>query len=615
MTKASNAYGGAATAGGLDFQAALSAIAYVHTLRGSPIPWTDEWTALPPIAVSLETGGPGDDISLTLADGNTVEVQARKGLSASSRFWSALDSLSEGIASGRCDYGILAVCPQSSLPVRRHYALALRRLGDERGDDPSKQQARLTTFLAENGYDAAAVCSRIRIKTISALIDDADAVAAARAELGHVCVHAHQLKSAWNALYRDAVSTISARSRRTITSLAAILRTSEIDLSRPLNDTPVAISASILEWTRRRTEHFEILGIQTPLPTDRAWLPLKAVVCEEGFEMAPSAEEALASYHAIGEKSQRGRDDAIAASTIGTFRRLCVVIGGPGSGKSLLLDVLAREFAKDSYVSVRIRLRDLARRIERDGCTVEEGILRLGLDGSGISPEQLRAAALSELIILCDGLDECANHQSIIAAGLRSIAESHPSYRVVVTTRPIGYSTSELLNWRHYELAPLTEEDVPEHLETLCGTVPASDGASEDDLRDRVEAYLQEGGSARTLARTPLLLALGASLFLKWQTPCRSKSELYAQIFRLLDDSPSPRKETTENSTKAFRHSVLNELGWLALASPLLDADDIEKRCAKRLQAATRTTYLQALSQVQQSIAYWEGTGLVERLR
>ena len=614
MTQSSSTSGGAAAAGGFDFQAALGAIAYIHMLRGTPIHWTDSWPASPPTAVSFETAGPGDDISLRLADDSTVEIQARKGLAASRRFWSALDSLCEGIDSDRCDYGVLAVCPQSSLPVRKHYALALRRIGDERGDHPSAQQDKLARFLADKGYDAPKVCSRIRIRTVSALIDDGDAVAAARAELGHVCAHTHQVVPAWNALYRDAVSAISTRGRRTMTSLFSLLRTSLIELSRPLNDAPVAISSSIIGWTMTRTQHFEILGVQAPLLTDRAWLPLKAVVCDGPVDTASSVAEALAAYHAIGEESKRKLNDEIDARTIGTFRGLCVVIGGPGSGKSLLLDVLAREFAKDSFVCLRVRLRDLARRIARDGCTVEEGIFALGLDGSGISPEQLHTASLPELVILCDGLDECADRQSIIASGLRSIAESHPSYRVVVTTRPIGYSTTELRNWRHYELIPLVEKDVPKHLETLCRAALGSDVAGDDHLRDRVQEYLRENDSGRALARTPLLLALGASLFLKWQHPARSKSELYARIFKLIDGLPSPRKETPSVPTRAIRDGVLNELGWQVVASPLLASDEVERRCAKNLSAAMGTTYLQALSDVQQSIEYCEAAGLVERL-
>ena len=614
VTKTSNRSGGAAAAGGFDFQAALGTIAYIHTLRGSAIPWTDDWTASPPTAVSFETGGPGDDISLTCVDGSKVEVQAKKGLKASKRFWSALESLCDGVASERCDYGILAVCPQSSQPVRRHYAMALRRLAGQRGDRPSDQQTKLAAFLAKKGYDVVKVCTRIRIKTISAVIDDTDAITAARSELGHICKELHQVGSAWNALYRDAMSAISIRGRRTITSLVSVLRSSEVNLSRPLNDSPAAISASILESTNHRTEHFEILGLRVPLPTDRAWLPLKALVQDGPFETESSVEEALAAYHAVADKPDRRRDGEIDARTIGTFRQLCVVIGGPGSGKSLLLKVLAREFAKDSFVSLRVRMRDLAKRIERDGCTVEEGIIALGLDGSGISPEQFRTASLSQLVILCDGLDECGNHQSVLAAGLRSIAAAHPSYRIVVTTRPIGYSTSRLRDWRHYELAPLVAEDVPRHLEILCRAAPEG-VEDEDQLHDRVQSYLGAGDSARTLARTPLLLALGASLFLKWQHPCETKMELYDRIFKMIDNVPSLRTETPAHPTKAVRRRVLNELAWQVLVSPLLGSENIETRCAQRLQAETRTSYLQALSDVQQSIGYWEAVGLLERLQ
>ena len=613
MTKASNTSGGAAAGGGFDFQATLGVIAYVHALCGTPVHWIDDWTASPPTAVSFETGGPGDDISLTLADGSAVEVQAKKGLKARAQFWSALDSLCEGISSERCDYGILAVCPQSSLPVRRHYALALRRLGDQRSDHPSDHQTKLTQFLAEKGYDIVKVCSRIRIKTVSALIDDADAVAAARSELRD-CVHADQTKLAWSALYRDAMSAISTRGRRTTDRLISVLCSSQVTLSRSSNNSPVAIGTAILDSTKSRTEHFEILGISTPLSTDQAWLPLKALVRDGYIETESSVEEALAAYHATGEGSQGKRDGEIDARTIGTFRKLCVVIGGPGSGKSLLLEVLAREFSKDSFVSLRVRLRDLAKRMERDGCTVEEGIFKLGLDGSGISPEQLRATSLSELVLLCDGLDECGHRQSVIASGLRSIAESHPSYRVVVTTRPIGYSTRELHDWRHYEIVPLASTDAAKHLEILCRCALGNDAAGEDQLCDRIRAYLEKGDSSGTLARTPLLLGLAASLFLKWEHPSRSKSELYARIFKLIDDAPSLRKETSTVPAKAIRDSVLNELGWQVFASPLLDSDEIESRCAKGLQSANGTTYLQALSDVQRSFSYWEAAGLVERL-
>lgn len=398
------------------------------------------------------------------------------------------------------------------------------------------------------------------------------------------------------------------------TDLFSVLRATGVDLSRPSNDSPETIRALILEWILSRTEHFEILGAPAPLPTDRAWLPLKALVHGGQVETESSAEEALAAYRAIGQQSKGKFDDRIEARTIGTFRKLCVVMGGPGSGKSLLLDVLAREFAKDSLVSLRVGLRDLARRMQRDGCTVEEGIFALGLDGSGIAPAQLHDLSLSDLVILCDGLDECGHRQSTIASGLRNLAESRPSYRVVVTTRPIGYNTKEFRSWRHYELLPLATEDMPEHLGILLRFAQGNNGATQESLREPIQTYLREGDSARILAHSPLLLALGASLFLRWQHPCRSKSDVYARIFKLIDDLPSHRKEIPETPVKAVRDRVLNELGWQVVASPLLDSADIEDRCAKSLQVAMGAPYLQARSDVQHSINYWEATGLLERL-
>ena len=615
MRKVANASGGAAAAGGFDFHAALGAIAYVHVLRGSPLPWTDDWTASPPTAVSFETAGPGDDISITLSDGTALDVQAKKGLTATSRFWSSLESLCGGINAERCDYGILAVCPQSSLTVRKKYASAFRRLGAQRHDGASKEQIELQRFLTERGYDVAEVCSRVRIKTVPALPDDDAAVAGACSDLSHVIAHAQQARLAWSTLYRVALAAISERGRKTLTSLTEVLRAAPIELARPPNDSAAVVLASLLDATRSRTADFEILGVPIPLSTDDAWLPLEAVVHDEYVDAESSVEEALEAYRRIGVRSDQRRDGTIDAKTIGTFRKLCVVLGGPGSGKSLLLKVLAREFTKDSVITLRVRLRDLARRMERDGCGVEEGILRLGLDGTGVSAGQLSTASVPEVVMLCDGLDECAHQQSAIASGLRSIADAHPSYRIVVTTRPIGYYTSQLRSWRHYELLPLASTDVRKNLESLCRSAVGSDETPDDDLADRIETYLKEGGSEQNLGGTPLLLAFHALLVLKSPHPCRRKADLYARIFKLIDDAPSPRKERTADPPKAIRDSVLNVLGWQTFAGPLLPAEELERRCAKVLQAETGAGNLQALSDVQQAIKYWDNAGLIERLQ
>ncbi|WP_428103026.1 NACHT domain-containing protein [Candidatus Rariloculus sp.] len=615
MNRVSSNFGGSAAAGGFGFQASIGAIAGIHTLRGIPVQWTDGLTGMAPCSVSFETDGPGDDLSLQLSDGSIVEIQVKKGLRADSRFWAVLDALCEGIHRNRCNYGILIVCPNSSTPVRQRYALALNRIGAGRMDGASPEQLRLASRLAENGYDTEAVCARIRIRTVSALEDAGDAIAAARAELRQVCADDRQVTPAWQALCQDALSAIASKSRRNVGSLSACLAASGVNIEHASRDSPVAISDELLRWTMSRTEHFVVIGISRLLPADRAWLPLTAVIRDASIEQAPSVEEALADYHALGHKS-RADQHAIDAKTIGTFRKLCVVLGGPGSGKSLLLKVLARVFAKDSCVSLRVRLPDLATRVRKTGCGIEEGLMQLGMDASGVSQERLRAASLSDLVLLCDGLDECGEQQFDISAGLKDIAASHPSYRIVVTTRPIGYSTTELHDWRHYEIVPLAEEDTARHLETLCRCALDEDSGEEtDELLPRIRAYLEEGGASRVLARSPLLLAFGAALFLNWKDASKTKLELYQRIFRLIDGASTGRQAGPEPPPRSIRNSVLNELGWLIAASPLRTAEELERQCAQTMEQALRKTPLQALTVVEASIGYWEEKGVIERLR
>ncbi|KTW15610.1 hypothetical protein [Sphingomonas sanguinis] len=66
--------GGAATGGGMNFQAAVTAICFVRMARGSALGWLDGLTQDIPVAVSAETGGPGDDIRVDLADGKMIEI-------------------------------------------------------------------------------------------------------------------------------------------------------------------------------------------------------------------------------------------------------------------------------------------------------------------------------------------------------------------------------------------------------------------------------------------------------------------------------------------------------------------------------------------------------------
>ena len=241
--------------------------------------------------------------------------------------------------------------------------------------------------------------------------------------------------------------------------------------------------------------------------------------------------------------------------------------------------------------------------------------MSLGLGGSRVSPKQLSAAGLSELVFLCDGLDECGNYQSVIASGLKDIAASSPSYRIIVTTRPIGYETrSELRDWRHYEIMPLNPGKVADQLETLCRGALGTVFDSEDQLRAEIDTYMNASGAQKFISKSPLLLAFTAALISNRETLGESKTDLYARIFKLIDDVLAPRKDSAPAASQEVRDSVLNHLGWLVSTSPLLTVEEIKKQCAKNIQRDLGEPHLKSLSLARNSITYWEEAGLIERI-
>ena len=613
MVNSTHATGGSAAAAGFSFQASICAIAYIHSLRGISVPWLDGLSASHPVSISSETMGPGDDISLELADGSIVEIQTKKGLKADKRFWSAIESLCEGISSENCSFGILIVCPSSSNTIRSGYAEAVKRIGDGRNDRVSSIQQKLRDWLVQEGHNPEKVCARLRIRTIAALSDQIGDVAAAHAELGHICAADSQISLAWKVLCKEALTTIEMRGRRTTVSLVSTLQTSNITIKQQDNKTPAAVTQTLLDMIDSSTEAFGVIGINKRLSTDTAWIQLHAITTNDGVESYSTAEDALHAYHTLSNKSYSGDEQLVDAHTIGTFHKFCVVVGGPGSGKSLLLIRLAREFMKEASVSLRIKLRDLAKRIETTGCTVEEGLYSLGLAATGVSFDELQSSGLKELVLLCDGLDECGNFQSDIASGLNDISVSSPSYRIIVTTRPIGYDTNELRHWRHYRICPLDNKQIRQQLQTLGQEGLSDDDVSSEELVEVIDKNII--GSSKLIAKSPLLLGFGAALIFNGEYFTDSKPENYSHILNLIERSRAPRRSNAGELTPAICDNVLNHLGWHVSTKPLSTAGEIEKQCAIELQLHSGDRYLKSLQDTQKALVYWEESGLIERLR
>tara|TARA_R110002049_G_scaffold92116_3_gene228801 strand:+ start:3276 stop:7286 length:4011 start_codon:yes stop_codon:yes gene_type:complete len=608
-----NTSGGAAGAGGMNFQSTATAIAFVHCLRGTPLMWLEDLAHDIPNEISAETGGPGDDIAITLTNGQIAEAQVKKGLRKTQEFWDAIDNLATGIRDGRCTYGLLLVCPNTSGTIRNEMATSIRRIADGRDDSASASQTELTTHLTSKGFDAKAICSHLRIKTVSALSAQPDGIKAAHAELGHICKSAAQIDSAWNILEIRADQCIERKGRHTASSLLAALQAQNIDIRSSETGSPAAVIKSLLEWTLETTKEFTIPGVTAPLALDSAWLELDVIPDEKKTATSHDINDALAAYHSWEKRFSNAASDRVNAKTLGTFRRRCVVVGGPGSGKSLLSKILCRQYAKEGIPALRISIRDLAQRIHASGCTVEEGILALSLDGSGIPPASIQDVLLNEVVLICDGLDESANYQEKVAEGLRAFVASHPQCRVIVTTRPVGYDRSFLKNWRHYEVAP-PEQDLVSSITTLVEATGDVLFGDDQDLTDKISAFVKGNEAKDLIRRNPLLVGFAAALFLQDTPIGRTKTDLYEQIFALIDQKPTLHTNLSEKASHEEKISLLNCLGWVVTTDPVIPKKSAAQNCADWIMVELGIPALEARSRVDETFRYWEAKGLIETI-
>lgn len=602
--------GGAATGGGISFQGAVTAIVEVHVARGRALGWFDGQFDDTPVRVAAETGGAGDDLRVDYAGGAVGEVQVKKGLSAGTLLWGSLQKLVSAIESKKIDFGVLVVSPSSSRTITTNLALDIIRLGDGREDGLSDITK---AFLKEVKFEPGArqnVCKKLRVVTIHAEASGEADIKSARAQLEHLVDSSTQINAAWDRLYRDGVQLIERRRQRDASDVGRLLDAAGIAL-RKNGDFPASVAIRIAAWAHEANATYTIFGYGRPLSLDADWLEMQVSLVSKEDTVPDSIEAALARYH--GPQSRRAsRRDGFSAETIGRFIDRCVVIGGPGMGKTTLTAKLARVYASEGRPVLRARLRDVAARM-RKGDSFEEALFDLGVAGSGIPGAEARKARVEGWVVLADGLDECGQDQDKVVAGLEAYLAGHPTNRVIITTRPIGYHSPRLANWRHYEVMAPAEPWAIAHASRLVQTAPIADDKRAASLHALKAATANEAVSD-TIVRSPLLLGLAAALFAQGRDVDGSRVQLYRAMFELLYSAPNEHAPPS-NAPAARLKRFLEILGWEVISQPLRTADDMVARAAEALGAETEEAPLLAQETGEACAAFWEGVGVVERVQ
>lgn len=599
---------GAAPASGLNFQAAVTAIAAVHLLDGSPVGWLDELAHDAPLAIWAESGGPGDDVRLELAAA-TVEVQAKSGLRADDKLWAALLDLARGLNAGQIAFGVLAVSPDSSQTVRHKLERDLRLIGSGRTDRLFDIGHKWIARLEAQGFDPVTISRALRIQTVAATDGNFDAVRAAKAVFARHCGSA-AADRAWHALLEGAHALIARKGRWDLLAVVRLLMAAGVPLA-PDGSRGGAV-AKLIAWVSSANQDFMVFGADRLIPLDDAWIALNARLIDTAVMPADPA-AAIARYRGLEPQgSGQERERTYDAEFVGRFRRRAVIVAGPGLGKSTLLRRQAQRYSGDGYPVLKVQLRKAAASLAA-GETFAASIVRHGLDGSGIDSGDLPDPGGDGWVLLADGLDECGSGQDDVADGLSRFAAGHPECRIIVTTRPIGYETVALAAWPHYELIRPDSSSATAHVGRLIEAIAPEGSPLKADGDDAARASFRRDGPANAIGSDPQLLGMAASLIVRGEPLGGSRTQLFQQLFSSVERSAS---------VQAARHAVdlelaqavLDRLGWWVTAEQFSGYDAILKHVTADIAALLGTTPLAASRQVRDAIQFWEQIGVIERI-
>lgn len=217
--------GGSGGAGGYRFQALAAAYICAHVVTEHALNWVGAGAV--PVAVSVETGGPGDDLRVEYSngpggEGGILEIQAKSGLTRGTKFWEALLSLARGLGEDPSLRCALLVDYAASSPVRKDLTRDLRRLAQGRTDRLKLITTEFLERLEAEGIELERSLFE-RLSVIVADVGDSSQGEGIALELLSRVVDKVRIQTAWTAFRDDGMRLAETAGRRDVQSLWGLL--------------------------------------------------------------------------------------------------------------------------------------------------------------------------------------------------------------------------------------------------------------------------------------------------------------------------------------------------------------------------------------------------------
>jgi len=610
--------GGSAGGGGFDFQASLIAYIAIYILAEISLPGLER--AGIPTAISAETSGPGDDVQIEFSDGEVfVELQAKKGLRADTRFDEAIDKIASGLNRNSSSDVILAVDPRSTQRIREKLPFDLDRLRQGRSDSPQDQELLNRVLHIFTKIAASEECAVDLISHFFVTVFDLEGTASRETHSAinllqsHILLDKAQALAAWDILVRDGHQLIKGRGRRDAAGLVRLLQSRGIRLPGSL--LPL-VKEQYQQWLLTYTATFTMPGpsLGKPLPIENAWVKLR-MLSKQPETISQGLEAQLAAYHEWERLALR--EDLYEAEDVGQIEHRVVIIGGPGSGKSTLCRKLAHDLTAREELVLWVHLPEVASRMS-NSMNIHDALIDAATNGLPLAASSRDALYKKVDCLIADGLDECGSLLLQVAEGLQRWASARQGTRVVITTRPVGYDASFFKGWTHQELLPLSKDQVERSAHQIIVATSASKPVADEHFQ-RFEGQLGKNHVASLAARNPLLLGFIVQLTMAGVTVAPTRANLYEQILDLWYKTlPKGREVAGKQPGSSLAQRSLDILGWL-LQTVDKRGDRLLKKLVQQLSAhlSQEMDLKQAQAQelAEACLSFWQERGVIERLQ
>ncbi len=256
------------------------------------------------------------------------------------------------------------------------------------------------------------------------------------------------------------------------------------------------------------------------------------------------------------------------------------IIGGPGTGKTTLMEHICLTFAQETQGSEIVKLMPiliyLRNEREKIAADLAPSLSKLLTEQKEIQNLHLTQAwwekqlNKDECLVMLDGLDEVADEtqRQKIRDWVKKQLQNYSQAKFIITSR-FGYHSAPIEDVDVLEVLPFTMKQVEEFIETWYLQTEIKRNLGKEDEGVRREAKdksqdlmerIKQSGAITAMAVNSLLLTMIAIVYDNRRALPNRKVELYAEICDVLLERRQEAKKIPESLTPAQKKSIFQVL-------------------------------------------------------